>query len=254
MIGAIIGDIIGSPYEFRGRLKTTEFPLFSQRSQPTDDSILTVATADAILNHRPYAECYRKYARRYDVGFGPGFLRWAWTDNAGPYGSLGNGSAMRVSPVGWLFDEPHDIVAQAKASAECTHNHPKGIKGAVATALMIYSARTRKDKEILRRIMQDLSYETELSLDEIRPTYGFDPTCPGCMPQVFRCVYEANSYEEAVRLAVSLGGDADTLACIAGSIAEAMWGIPEKIKTQGLEIFASRYPELVDLLKTAYSS
>jgi ADP-ribosylglycohydrolase len=247
MIGAIIGDIIGSPYEFHGRLKTTEFPLFSERSRPTDDSILTIATADSVMHNTSYPDNYRKYTRSCNAGFAPSFLKWAWS-NAGPYGSYGNGSAMRVSPIAWLFNGVTAVKREAELSAKCTHNHPEGIKGAVATALMILSARKEKDKEALKSIMQELEYETEITINEIRPTYEFDPTCPGCLPQAFRCVYEAESYEEAVRLAVSLGGDSDTLACIAGSIAEAMWGIPENIRKEGMDYLAHYNPNLLTVV------
>ncbi len=246
MLGAIIGDIVGSPYELRGnRIKSIDFPLFSGDSRPTDDTVLTVATAVAIQQKKPYGVCYHNFGRHYPAaGYGHRFLDWLRTDGAQPFGSLGNGSAMRVSPIAWYFDDMDTVRDEASKSAACTHNHPEGIKGAVATAMLIRVARHSKDKELMKSMMEQFGYETNIPVDEIRPTHRFDATCPGTVPEAFRCVYEANSYEEAVRLAVSLGGDADTLACIAGSVAEALWPIPEDIFKRGWDILSTHTADI----------
>jgi ADP-ribosylglycohydrolase len=251
MLGAIIGDIIGSPYEGLP-IKTTSFPLFSAESRPTDDSILTIATADAILSGASYSDKYREYGTEYAyAGYGGMFRRWLLDRQMGPYNSFGNGSAMRVSPVGWAFDKENEVIEQAELTAKCTHNHPEGIKGAVATAVLIHAARMGKDKAILRDLItREFHYNVDASVDEIRPAYGFDITCPGTVPQAFRCVYEAENYEQAVRLAVSLGGDSDTLACISGSIAEALWEIPDAIEKEGMEILTRQHPKLIPIIST----
>lgn len=255
MIGAIAGDIIGSVYE-HVPIKTPVFPLFHPRSTFTDDSVLTVAIAEAILSGRPYFETVRMFGRRYPrAGYGGSFLEWLLIDDPQPYRSWGNGSAMRVSPVGWAFASEDEVLQQAHASAEITHNHPEGIKGAQATALAIYLARTGADKEAIRtRIQDQFSYDLTRTVDTIRPGYTFDVSCQGTVPEALIAFLDTDSYEEAVRSAVSLGGDSDTLACIAGSIAEAFYGgVPEHIRTevqarltpdlwQITEAFCQRYP------------
>ncbi len=245
MLGAIIGDIIGSPYEWRG-IKTTDFPLFSANSRPTDDSVLTVATAEAILSARPYRATYRECGRRFPrAGYGGMFIQWLNSETADAYGSYGNGSAMRISPVGWLRDDAKAVEREAVLSAECTHNHPEGIKGAVVTALAVFHGRHGMDKAGLQELAEGFGYTMNRSIDQIRPQYTFDATCQGSVPQALRCVYEAGSYEEAVRPAVSLGGDSDTQACIAGAVAEALWGIPADIQDRGLSIVKATFPDLL---------
>jgi ADP-ribosylglycohydrolase len=225
MLGAIAGDIIGSVYEGRG-LKTTEFPLFSSHSTFTDDSVLTVATAEALLSVRPYAEVYRELGRRYPgAGYGGAFLQWIFTEGAGPYGSWGNGSAMRVSPIAWAHQCLADALTEAEKSASVTHNHPQGIKGAQAVATAVFLARTGSTKnEIRREISTRFGYDLDRRVEEIRPVYHFDMSCQGSVPEALLCFLDSESFEEAVRLAVSLGGDADTQACIAGAVAEAFYG------------------------------
>lgn len=231
MLGAIAGDIIGSVYE-RHPIKTTAFPLFVTRSRFTDDTVLTVAVAYAILHGASYAASLREFGRRYPrTGYGGTFYQWLFSDDEEPYNSWGNGSAMRVSPVGLAFDDEESVLAQAEASAAVTHNHPEGINGAQATALAIYLARTGSDKESIRaRISAGFGYDLARSIEQIRPAYRFDVSCQGTVPEAIIAFLDSHDYEDAVRLTISLGGDSDTLACIAGSIAAAYYGhIPDAI-------------------------
>jgi ADP-ribosylglycohydrolase len=232
MIGAIAGDIIGSVYEHEP-IKTKDFPLFDRRCRFTDDTVLTVAIADAILSGRPYLESVREIGRRHPhAGYGGTFIRWLLADDPRPYGSWGNGSAMRVSPVGFAFGSDDEVLRQAAASAAITHDHPEGIKGAQATALAIFKARTGSGKESIRReIAQRFGYDLDQSSDDIRPAYSFDVSCQGTVPQAIVAFLDSASWEDAVRNAVSLGGDSDTLACITGGIAEAFYGgVPPEIR------------------------
>ncbi|MCL7931060.1 ADP-ribosylglycohydrolase family protein [Halomonas llamarensis] len=233
MIGAITGDMVGSMYEHQP-IKTKDFPLFSPRSCFTDDSVLTVAVASAILNDTPYAEAVRQIGRQYpNAGYGGSFIQWLTGPNAGPYYSWGNGAAMRVSPVGFAYATEADVLAQAKATAEITHNHPEGIKGAQATALAVFWARTGADKATIRETLtQRFDYDLARTLADIRPRYRFDVSCQGSVPEAIIAFLEANSYEDALRNAVSLGGDSDTQACIAGGIAEAFYGVPDTLYTE----------------------
>lgn len=237
MIGAIAGDIIGSVYEHRP-IKTKDFPLCDPRCRFTDDTVLTVAVADAILSGRPYIDSISEFGRRYpNAGYGGAFIGWLFSDDPRPYNSWGNGSAMRVSPVGFAFSSEDEVLRHATLTAEISHNHPEGIKGAKATALVVFLARTGTAKEQIRsRIAEDFDYDMDRTVDEIRPTYAFDISCQGTVPEAIIAFLDSNSYEDAVRNAVSLGGDSDTLACIAGGIAEAFYGdIPKhvykKVKT-----------------------
>ncbi|MGM0521906.1 MAG: ADP-ribosylglycohydrolase family protein [Pseudomonadota bacterium] len=234
MIGAIAGDIIGSVYEHQP-VKTTHFPLFQAQSRFTDDSVLTVAIASAILNETPYVDAVRKIGRQYpDAGYGGSFIQWLGADSAGPYYSWGNGSAMRVSPVGFAYSTEDEVLAQAKATAEITHNHPEGIKGAQATALAVFLARIGVDKATIRNtVAERFDYDLARTLDDIRPHYHFDVSCQGSIPEAIIAFLEADSYAAAVRNAVSLGGDSDTQACIAGGIAEAFYGgVPNAIRAE----------------------
>ena len=231
MIGAIAGDIIGSVYEGRP-IKTKDFPLFHRRCRFTDDSVLTIAVAKAILEGSSYLEAIREIGRQYpNAGYGAFFIHWLFSEHPEPYKSWGNGSAMRVSPVGFAFGSVEKVLDEAKKTAEISHNHPEGIKGAQATALAVFLARTSRDKECVRReIEEKFGYDFERSLEEIRSWYHFDPSCQGTVPEAIIAFLESTSYEDAVRNAVSLGGDSDTLACIAGGIAHAYYGaVPEPI-------------------------
>jgi ADP-ribosylglycohydrolase len=224
MIGAIAGDIIGSIYEHHP-IKTKEFPLFDAQCRFTDDTVLTVAVADAILSGRSYAASVRQIGQRHpDAGYGGSFIKWLHAPDPRPYNSWGNGAAMRVSPVGFAFVTEKEVLAQARQTAVITHNHPEGIKGAQATALAVFLARTGHDKETIRhRIMQTFGYDLNRTTDEIRPGYLFDISCQGTVPEAIIAFLDADSWEDTIRNAVSLGGDSDTLACIAGGIAHAFY-------------------------------
>ncbi len=233
MIGAIAGDIIGSVYESHP-IKTKDFPLFSPRCRFTDDTVLTVAIAHAVLSGEPYREAVRRFGRRYpDAGYGGFFRRWLLSEVPRPYHSWGNGSAMRVSPVGWAFEAEDEVLREARLTAEITHDHPEGIKGAQATAMAVFLAKKGYDKPSIKaRIEALFGYDLHRSLDEIRPSYSFDVSCPGTVPEALIAFLSSDSYEDAVRNAVSLGGDSDTLACITGGVAEAFYGgVPEEIRS-----------------------
>lgn len=225
MLGAIAGDVIGSVFEHRP-IKHTDFALFSARSTWTDDSLLTVAVADTLLGEGDFATGLYRWGSRYpQAGFGRSFMNWLQTGGGGPYGSWGNGSAMRVSPVAWAFDDERAVLASARASAAATHDHPEGIKGAQAIALAVFLARTGAEKASIRqRIQTEFAYDLDRRLDDIRPDYRFDVSCAGSVPEALIAFFESEDYESAVRNAVSLGGDADTQACIAGAVAEAFYG------------------------------
>jgi ADP-ribosylglycohydrolase len=233
LLGAIAGDVIGSVYEY-SRQKVYDFPLFSSSSNITDDSILTLAVADAILHQRSYLECIREYAQAYPNpkgGYGSSFAQWIYAHEPQPYNSFGNGSAMRVSAIGWAFESVDDVLAEADHSAAVTHNHPEGIKGAQAVALSVYLARKGVSKgKIKGEIVARFSYDLSPTLDEIRPTYEYSEICQDTVPQAIIAFLESQDFEDAIRNAVSLGGDADTLAAITGSIAEAYYGgVPDEI-------------------------
>jgi ADP-ribosylglycohydrolase len=236
MLGAIAGDIIGSIYEWKN-IKIKYFPLFTPESEFTDDTVLTVAAADAILSNGDYVSNFKAYYHRYpDAGYGGMFHKWARSERSEPYNSWGNGSAMRVSPIGFAFDDLETVLLQAKKSAEVTHNHPEGIKGAQATAAAIFLGRTGNSKDAIKSyIEQEFDYDLSQILDQIRPTYKFDVSCQGTVPQAITAFLESTDFEDAIRNAVSLGGDSDTLTCITGGIAEAFYGgVPDAIAQQTL--------------------
>jgi len=225
MLGAIAGDIIGSVYEGH-RIKTKDFPLFQPRCHFTDDSVLTIAVAQAILEGGDYLRAIRELGRRYPhAGYGGAFKAWLRAEQPLPYNSWGNGAAMRVSPVGWAFESVDDVLREAARTAEVTHNHPEGIKGAQATALAVHLARKGQGKEAIRQeIAGRFGYDLARTVEGIRPGYGFDVSCQGTVPEALVAFFDSTSYEDAVRNAISLGGDSDTLACIAGGVAEAFYG------------------------------
>ncbi|MEA3327952.1 MAG: ADP-ribosylglycohydrolase family protein [Chloroflexota bacterium] len=248
MLGAMIGDIVGSVYEWHN-IKTTDFPLFSKRCFFTDDTVLTAATAYALIKKLDYVVVYQDFARRYPGrGYGGNFSKWIWAENPQPYNSWGNGSAMRVSPVGFAFDRVEDVLAEAKRSAEVTHNHPEGIKGAQSTALAIIMGRQGASKvEIREEISERFGYNLDRSLDDIRPGYTFDVSCQGSVPEAIIAFLESSDYEDAVRKAISLGGDSDTIACIAGGIAEAFYGgVPQDIVDQGKSYLPEEYIKIIE--------
>jgi ADP-ribosylglycohydrolase len=233
VIGAIAGDIIGSIYE-RYQIKTKEFPLFDWRCHFTDDSVLTVAVADVLLNGGSYGDVFRQYYWRYpEAGYGATFHRWARSPEPTPYNSFGNGSAMRVSPVAYAFEQIEQVRSEASRSAEVTHNHPEGIKGAEATASAVFLARRKTSKDEIRSYIEnEFGYELSKTPDEIRPDYKFDVTCQGTVPAAICSFLHAEDFEDAVRNAISLGGDSDTLGCITGSIAGAYYGVPRFIEQE----------------------
>ena len=244
MYGAILGDIIGSPYEFDRGSKTKEFPLFSPDSEFTDDTVMTIAVADAFLPVQPEMEedairqrlvmKLQEYGRRYPrAGYGARFRWWLRDRHPQPYNSWGNGSAMRVSSVGWLFGDMETVRRMARLSAEVTHNHPEGIKGAEAVAAAIFLARTGSAKaEIKTYVEANFHYDLGRTCDEIRPNYYHVESCQETVPEAITAFLEGESFEDVIRTAVSLGGDCDTLTCIAGSMAEAFYGVPEELKTE----------------------
>ncbi len=225
MLGAIAGDVIGSVHE-QSRTKTKDFPLLTPQSRFTDDTVLTVAVADCLLRGRDYVDAFHDYFHAYpDAGYGGTFWLWASSRRRTPYQSWGNGSAMRVSPVAFAGTTLDEVLREAGRSAAVTHDHAEGIRGAQAVAAAIFLARTGGTKEQIRQyVAGQFDYFLDETLDELRPTYPFDVSCQGSVPQAIIAFLESTGYEDAVRNAISLGGDADTMACIAGAIAEAYYG------------------------------
>jgi ADP-ribosylglycohydrolase len=231
MIGAIAGDIIGSVFE-QHPIKTTDFQLFSSHSCFTDDTVLTVAVADSILSNIDYAVSLKTFGRKYPyAGYGLSFFHWLQSEENTPYNSWGNGAAMRVSPVGFAYNSIDSVLIEAKKSAAVTHNHPEGIRGAQAIALAVYLARTDHTKsEIKTEISDRFHYDLSRSIDNIRPDYRFDISCQGTVPEAITAFLESENWEDAVRKAISLGGDSDTIGCITGAISQGFYkSIPRKI-------------------------
>jgi ADP-ribosylglycohydrolase len=248
MLGAIAGDVIGSVFEARP-IKTTQFPLFSSGSCMTDDTVLTVATAHSILKGIDYATSLRYFGQRYpNAGYGGSFFRWLFDSQPAPYNSWGNGAAMRVSPVGFAFDSISEVLLEAKRSAAVTHNHPEGIKGAQATALAIFLARQRTSKEDIRgELDQRFAYDLDRNLDEIRPVYTFDVSCQGSVPESVMAFLESDGFEDAIRKAISLGGDSDTMACITGGIAQAFYkDVPQGIRLECRARLPEEFLQIID--------
>jgi ADP-ribosylglycohydrolase len=242
MYGAILGDIIGSPYEFDRGNKSKEFPLFSEESTYTDDTVMTIAVAEAFMDapedeaeiKKRLVASMQKWGHRYPgAGYGLRFCDWLEADEPQPYNSFGNGSAMRVSSVAWLYNDLDTVRRMARLSAEVTHNHPEGIKGAEATASAIFLARTGHSKVHIKAYIDDnFQYDLSRSCDEIRPNYHHVESCQETVPEAITAFLEGESFEDVIRTAVSLGGDCDTLTAIAGSIAEGFYGVPEELKRE----------------------
>jgi ADP-ribosylglycohydrolase len=253
MLGAIAGDITGSVYESpfaEKTIKTTDFPLFSPGCRFTDDTVLTVAVADCLLTGAPYAEKFRDYYRRYPwAGFSRRFRAWAESGSAAPYNARTNGSAMRVSPVGFARDTLDEVLEEAHQSAIVTHNHPEGIKGAQAIAAAVFLARTGCDKEEMKEFLTGkFAYGLDEPLQEIRRHSGWDTTCAVTVPQALRAFLESSDFETAVRNAVSLGGDTDTLACMAGAVAHACYrGVPAFIAERVFDLLDGPLAEVTRL-------
>ena len=250
LMGAICGDIMGSPYTYwRARTKKYDFNPFPPRGRFTDDTVMSIAVADWIMHGGNLSKIMQKWGRKYpNAGFGGMFKKWLEEENPEPYNSFGNGSAMRVSPVGCAFDTFEETLEKAKESADVTHNHPEGVKGAQATAAAIFMARTGKSKEEIKKYVSEaFGYNLNRTCDEIRPKYKFDASCQGSVPESIICFLSSNDYEDCVRLAVSMGGNADTMGAIAGSVAAAYYGdIPEMIFKKCLSKLPEDIKEIIE--------
>jgi len=255
VLGAICGDIIGSVYE-QENLKSKDFPLFQKSCKFTDDSVLTCALADSLLHDLPFVENLKKFYHFYpNAGFGYMFSKWALSEEKRGYFSYGNGSAMRVSPIAWAFDSLDEVCEMAKASAAVTHNHPEGINGAVAVAGAIFLARNNTSRQDIKDFAIERGYDLDFTLEAIRPAYCFDATCQNSVPQAIVAFLESDNFEDAIRNAISIGGDSDTIACMAGSIAEAFYrGVPTVIREEALTFLDERLRGIFDLFEEKHLS
>lgn len=254
MLGAIVGDIVGSIYEFNNH-RSKEFPLFGEKCKFTDDTVLTVAVADCLMSNGNYAKYIKNYARKYTGrGYGGRFRQWVSSDSWEPYNSWGNGSAMRVSAVGFAYADLAEVMVESQRSAEVTHNHPQGIRGAQATAVAIFMARQGQSKvEIKETIAKSFGYNLNRTLDEIRPVYKFNESCQETVPEAIIAFLESTDFEDAIRNGISLGGDSDTLTCITGGIAEAFYGgVPQDIAEKALSYLPKAMREVVEEFRTRY--
>ncbi|MBQ9473946.1 MAG: ADP-ribosylglycohydrolase family protein [Bacteroidales bacterium] len=253
MIGSIIGDMVGSRFEFNNH-RSTDFDFFHPDCTYTDDTVMTIAVADAILGGRPFGEVLHEYGRKYSGrGYGSRFFNWLISTNPKPYDSFGNGSAMRVSPCALLSNGNRErALTLAASSAVCTHNHPEGIKGALATVDCILMAADRCPKEAIRSHVVSLyGYDMDFTIDALRPGYRFNETCQGSVPQAIEAFLESHDFESAIRIAVSLGGDSDTIACIAGGMAEAYYGVPEEMKAAAMALLPQELRSVVERMYAA---
>lgn len=263
MLGAIIGDIVGSRFEFDNH-KSKDFEFFSDECEFTDDTVMTIAVAIAILHARnhmavnehsvPYmtAHAMRTYGRHYPYcSYGLRFMDWLFNDDARPYGSYGNGAGMRVSAVAWAARDMNECVRMSEWVTRVTHSHPEGIKGAEAIAVATFMALHGSSKEEIKAKMQEY-YDLDFTLDEIRPTYRFDETCPGTIPQAIEAFLESTSFEDAIRNAISIGGDSDTLAACTGAIAEAYYGIPQQMREKALTYLDDRLRINIESIERSY--
>lgn len=263
MIGAILGDIVGSIYEF-DNIKTKEFELFDKECFFTDDSIMTISIAEALMQYESIDETnidefkeklidvMHEIGIKYpDCGYGGHFLMWILRNKREPYNSFGNGSAMRVSSVGWYAKSLEETELIAKVTAEVSHNHPEGIKGAVATAGAVFLARTGATMDGLKKYISKY-YTIDFTIDEIRPLYDYDITCQGTVPQAKQAFFESESFEDAIRNAISIGGDSDTLAAITGAVAEAYYGIPSDLKETALSYLDERLINITERFEDKY--
>lgn len=249
MLGAIIGDIVGSRFEWHN-CKSKDFKLFTRQCSPTDDSIMTLAIAKAIMESKPdYSDlgdravkCMREVGQPYPrCGYGGNFFFWMYSENPTPYNSFGNGAAMRVSPCGFAANSIEEVKMLSKAVTEVTHNHPEGIKGAEATAVAIYMARTGSTMDEIKEVIDRQYYPMNFTLDEIRDAYLFNETCQGTVPQALMAFFESVDFEDAIRNAISIGGDSDTIAAITGGIAEAYYGVPDKLRAKALRYLSKDF-------------
>lgn len=254
MLGAIAGDMIGAPWESSGE-KRHDFPLFTEFSRFSDDTVMTVSVAHALLERRGYAEAMRDFGRRYPfAGYGARFEQWLLDPSMGAYQSYGNGGAMRAAPVGFAARSAEEALAEARRCAEPTHDHPEGIRGAQAVALAVYLARHGRSKEDIRREVASFAgYDLGRTVAEIRPGYTFDVAAARSVPEAIICFLDAGNFEETIRNAVSLGGDADTIACIAGAIAEAHWAeVPGTIVDEVRRRLPTDLLEVVERFRARY--
>ena len=263
MIGAILGDIVGSVYEF-DNIKTKDFELFDKECYFTDDTVMTVAIAKALIQYESVDESnieefkenlitiMHKIGCKYpDCGYGGRFLIWMLCHKREPYNSFGNGSAMRVSSVGWYARTLEETELIAKVTAEVSHNHPEGIKGAVATAGAVFLARTGATMDEIKKYISKY-YTIDFTIDEIRPVYDYDITCQGTVPPAMQAFFESTSFEDAIRNAISIGGDSDTLAAITGAVAEAYYGIPDDLKETALSYLDDRLLDITERFTEKY--
>lgn len=263
MIGAILGDIVGSIYEF-DNIKTKEFELFDKECFFTDDSVMTISIAEALMQYESIDETntdefkeklidvMHEIGIKYpDCGYGGHFLMWILRNKREPYNSFGNGSAMRVSSVGWYAKSLEETELIAKVTAEVSHNHPEGIKGAVATAGAVFLARTGATMDEIKKYISKY-YTIDFTIDEIRPIYDYDITCQGTVPQAMQAFFESTSFEDAIRNAISIGGDSDTLAAITGAVAEAYYGIPSDLKETALSYLDERLINITERFEDKY--
>lgn len=265
MIGSIIGDVVGSFFEVCNT-KSKDFELFSYQNSFTDDSVLTIATADWLLNGGSPATYYADWGNAYpSAGYGGMFLDWLWAMDrkgyASPYNSCGNGSAMRVGPVGWAFETLEETLSAAKTSAECTHNHPEGIKGAQAVAMVIFLARKGTSKDVIKeKIESHFNYDLSFTIDGIRDSYGWISPfgngvwCQASVPQAIVAFLEGTDFEDCIRNAISIGGDSDTIGCITGSMAEAYYGVPSNIRQTVLTYLPDDFKSIIDKFEKKYQN
>ena len=256
MLGALVGDIIGSTYE-NENCKSKAFDLFPKGSRFTDDSVLTAAVADCLLHDRPYADAFRKFYSWYPkAGYGHMFSNWARRPELKAYYSYGNGSAMRVSPIAWAFDSIEEVLVEAEKSALPTHNHPEGIKGAEAICAATFLAIHGGSKEQIRTYVEDqFKYDLSFSLDDVRANYQFSAICQDTVPHAIVAFLEASDFEDAIRNAISIGGDSDTIACMTGGIAEGFYGgVPGDIMTQAEGLLDERLSGILNLFDQHYVS
>jgi len=256
LVGPILGDILGSTFEHNNNLKFLDFSKFPPDSNFTDDSVMTVATMDCLLRNGDFAKYYQNYGRKYPYrGYGTQFQKWLDADNPAPYNSFGNGSAMRVSPIGIAGQSLEEVLDMAKQSAQVSHNHPEGIKGAQAIASAVFLAKQRKSKEEIKQFIEEnFHYNLHRSINDIRLNYHFDSSCQGSCPEAIIAFLESKSFEDSIKLAISLGGDSDTIACMAGGISQAyyqeipeymldqLWQIVPLEMRKTLEEFSKKYP------------
>lgn len=260
MIGAIIGDIVGSQFE-RANCKSTKFELFTKRCSFTDDTVMTLAIAKALLEsdndwsrlRENAVKCMQEIGRRYpNCGYGQMFYLWLHKRTPKPYNSFGNGAAMRVSPVAYVAETIEQCIKLSDIVTGVSHNHPEGLKGAQAAAVATWAALQEMPKQEIRELIEDRFYDLNFTIDEIRPKYRFDASCQGSVPQAIKAFLESDDFESAIRLAVSIGGDSDTIAAIAGGIAEAYYGIPEHIKMQAIKYLTEDLRDIMVEFEVAY--